>query len=312
MNNIICIAGPTASGKTALAATLAKELNGEVVSCDSMQVYRGMDIGTAKATEEEMRGVPHHMLDVVSPKESYSVGRYVQEAGAWAEDIAQRGKMPVVVGGTGLYMDSLVRGIDFAESPGDDSLRRELEGIGRSRGGEALLDMLKEFDPEAAACIHPNNLKRIIRAIEIYRLTGKTITRHDEESRLRPDAFEAVRIVLSFEDREKLYERIDRRVDIMMERGLLEEVRALLEGGLSRESTAMAAIGYKELAEYLDGECSLEDAVQRIKQGSRRYAKRQLTWFRRYGDAKWIYVDKCRDFEEVRQIATDFIRDKMR
>ena len=172
--------------------------------------------------------------------------------------------------------------------------------------------MLKEFDPEAAACIHPNNLKRIIRAIEIYRLTGKTITRHDEESRLRPDAFEAVRIVLSFEDREKLYERIDRRVDIMMERGLLEEVRALLEGGLSRESTAMAAIGYKELAEYLDGECSLEDAVQRIKQGSRRYAKRQLTWFRRYGDAKWIYVDKCRDFEEVRQIATDFIRDKMR
>ena len=309
---LICITGPTATGKTRLGVDLSLELNGEVISCDSMQVYRGMDIGTAKATEEEMRGVPHHMLDVVSPKESYSVGRYVQEAGAWAEDIAQRGKMPVVVGGTGLYMDSLVRGIDFAESPGDDSLRRELEGIGRSRGGEALLDMLKEFDPEAAACIHPNNLKRIIRAIEIYRLTGKTITRHDEESRLRPDAFEAVRIVLSFEDREKLYERIDRRVDIMMERGLLEEVRALLEGGLSRESTAMAAIGYKELAEYLDGECSLEDAVQRIKQGSRRYAKRQLTWFRRYGDAKWIYVDKCRDFEEVRQIATDFIRDKMR
>ncbi len=309
---LICITGPTATGKTRLGVDLSLELEGEVISCDSMQVYRGMDIGTAKATEEEMRGVPHHMLDVVSPKESYSVGRYVQEAGAWAEDIAQRGKMPVVVGGTGLYMDSLVRGIDFAESPGDDSLRRELEGIGRSRGGEALLDMLKEFDPEAAACIHPNNLKRIIRAIEIYRLTGKTITRHDEESRLRPDAFEAVRIVLSFEDREKLYERIDRRVDIMMERGLLEEVRALLEGGLSRESTAMAAIGYKELAEYLDGECSLEDAVQRIKQGSRRYAKRQLTWFRRYGDAKWIYVDKCRDFEEVRQIATDFIRDKMR
>lgn len=309
---LICITGPTATGKTRLGVDLSLELEGEVISCDSMQVYRGMDIGTAKATEEEMRGVPHHMLDVVSPKESYSVGRYVQEAGAWAEDIARRGKMPVVVGGTGLYMDSLVRGIDFAESPGDDSLRRELEGIGRSRGGEALLDMLKEFDPEAAACIHPNNLKRIIRAIEIYRLTGKTITRHDEESRLRPDAFEAVRIVLSFEDREKLYERIDRRVDIMMERGLLEEVRALLEGGLSRESTAMAAIGYKELAEYLDGECSLEDAVQRIKQGSRRYAKRQLTWFRRYGDAKWIYVDKCRDFEEVRQIATDFIRDKMR
>ncbi len=309
---LICITGPTATGKTRLGVDLSLELEGEVISCDSMQVYRGMDIGTAKATEEEMRGVPHHMLDVVSPKESYSVGRYVQEAGAWAEDIAQRGKMPIVVGGTGLYMDSLVRGIDFAESPGDDSLRRELEEIGRSRGGEALLDMLREFDPEAAARIHPNNLKRIIRAIEIYRLTGKTITQHDEESRLRPDAFEAVRIVLSFEDREKLYERIDRRVDVMMERGLLEEVRALLEGGLSRESTAMAAIGYKELAEYLDGECSLEDAVQRIKQGSRRYAKRQLTWFRRYGDAKWIYVDKCRDFEEVRQIATDFIRDKMR
>ena len=309
---LICITGPTATGKTRLGVDLSLELEGEVISCDSMQVYRGMDIGTAKATEEEMRGVPHHMLDVVSPKESYSVGRYVQEAGAWAEDIAQRGKMPIVVGGTGLYLDSLVRGIDFAESPGDDSLRRELEEIGRSRGGEALLDMLREFDPEAAARIHPNNLKRIIRAIEIYRLTGKTITRHDEESRLRPDAFEAVRIVLSFEDREKLYERIDRRVDVMMERGLLEEVRALLEGGLSRESTAMAAIGYKELAEYLDGECSLEDAVQRIKQGSRRYAKRQLTWFRRYGDAKWIYVDKCRDFEEVRQIATDFIRDKMR
>ena len=309
---LICITGPTATGKTRLGVDLSLELNGEVISCDSMQVYRGMDIGTAKATEEEMRGVPHHMLDVVSPEESYSVGRYVQEAGACAEDIARRGKMPIVVGGTGLYMDSLVRGIDFAESPGDDSLRRELEGIGRSRGGEALLDMLREFDPEAAARIHPNNLKRIIRAIEIYRLTGKTITRHDEESRLRPDAFEAVRIVLSFEDREKLYERIDRRVDVMMERGLLEEVRALLEGGLSRESTAMAAIGYKELAEYLDGECGLEDAVQRIKQGSRRYAKRQLTWFRRCGDAKWIYVDKCRDFDEVRQIATDFIRDKMR
>lgn len=309
---LICITGPTATGKTRLGVDLSLELNGEVISCDSMQVYRGMDIGTAKATEEEMRGVPHHMLDVVSPEESYSVGRYVQEAGACAEDIARRGKMPIVVGGTGLYMDSLVRGIDFAESPGDDSLRRELEGIGRSRGGEALLDMLREFDPEAAARIHPNNLKRIIRAIEIYRLTGKTITRHDEESRLRPDAFEVVRIVLSFEDREKLYERIDRRVDVMMERGLLEEVRTLLESGLFRESTAMAAIGYKELAEHLDGECSLEDAVQRIKQGSRRYAKRQLTWFRRCGDAKWIYVDKCRDFDEVRQIATDFIRDKMR
>lgn len=309
---LICIAGPTATGKTRLGVELGRELKGEVVSCDSMQIYKGMDIGTAKPSPEEPKGVPHHMLDVASPYENYSVGRYVAEAQRCVHEIVSRGMTPIVVGGTGLYMDSLVRGESFAAAPEDDNLRNELEELVKTQGKESLLEILREFDAEAAERIHPNNVKRIIRAIEIYRLTGETITEHDMESKLHSDAFDAVRIVLSFEDREKLYERINKRVDIMLERGLLEEVKGLLEQGVPRDCTAMAAIGYKELVEHIEGKCSLEEAVKKIKQNSRRYAKRQLTWFRRYENAKWIYVDKCGDFGEVRQIATDFIKERVR
>ena len=285
--NMICICGPTASGKTGLAVALAKRLDGEVVSCDSMQIYRGMDIGTAKPTLEEMQGIPHHLLDVASPSEDFSVSRYVELADKAVQDIFSRGKTVIVAGGTGLYMDSLIQGRAFAPFP-ETGKRAALEREAEQQGIEALLERLEQVDPEAAKRLHPSDKKRIIRALEVYEETGKTITQHNEETRLLPPKYRPVWLGLSFEPRQLLYDRIDLRVDQMIGQGLVEEVRRLLESGISPRATAMQAIGYKEIAAALRGECDLDTAVEQIKLGSRRYAKRQLTWFRRNPAIRWL------------------------
>ena len=304
---IIVVAGPTASGKTRLGIELARAFGGEIVSADSMQVYRRMDIGTAKANAEERAAAVHHMLDVAEPWENYSVARYVEEAGSCCDDIISRGKLPILVGGTGLYIDSLISGRDFAENQEDRSLRLELEARYEALGGETLLKELSEFDPERAQKLHPSDMRRIIRAIEVYRLTGMTITEHDELSRRVPPRYEAARIILDYEDRAQLYSRIDRRVDEMEGLGLFEEVESLLSEGISPECTAMQAIGYKEPAMALRGEISRSEAIELIKQSSRRYAKRQLTWFRRSEDALFIRWQSRPDFNEALRLSTDFL-----
>ncbi len=301
------IAGPTASGKTRLGIALARELGGEIVSADSMQVYRGMDVGTAKADAAERAAAVHHMLDVADPAENYSVARYVQEAGAVCDGLLARGVTPIVVGGTGLYIDSLIAGRDFAENEGDNALRRELEREFDALGGEALLRRLAQFDPERASRLTPGDKRRIVRAIEIYRLSGVTATEHDEETRRRPPRYEAARIVLGYRDRADLYARIDRRVTHMAGAGLFEEVEGLLENGLSPDCTAMQAIGYKEAVQALRGEISRDEALHLIRQNSRRYAKRQLTWFKRWEDALRILFDREPDFEAARQASTAFL-----
>ena len=283
---IIVVAGPTATGKTALGIALAKEYNGEIVSADSMQVYRRMDIGTAKATKEEQAAARHHMINVAEPWEDYSVARYTEEAAACCEDILSRGKLPILVGGTGLYIDSLLSGRDFApRGDRDEKLREQLTEEYEALGGERMLQKLREIDPERADRLHPADKRRIVRAMEIYRLTGLTATEHDRRTQALPPRFDALRVVLNFTDRARLYERIDRRVDQMAEAGLFRETEALLSEGLSPECTAMQAIGYKEAALAVKGELSREEAAALIKQNSRRYAKRQLTWFNRYEGA---------------------------
>ena len=282
------IVGPTASGKTGLSVALAKKLRGEVISADSMQIYRGMDVGTAKVTPEEMDGVPHHMIDVAEPEENWSVARYVAEASRVCDGLIARGRLPVVVGGTGLYIDSLIAGRDFAENDGDDKLREQLNADYERLGGEAMWEKLRAVDPARASILAPTDRRRIVRALEIRALTGKTITEHDEETRRRPPRYEARRVVLSFADRAALYARIDRRVEQMAGEGLFEEVESLLASGVPADCTAMQAIGYKEAARALRGEISRAEAIALIQQASRRYAKRQLTWFRRAPDALWI------------------------
>ncbi len=305
---LVVVAGPTATGKTRLGILLAQALGGEIVSADSMQVYRRMDIGTAKATAEERAAARHHMLDVAEPWESYSVSRYVEEAARCCDDIFARGKLPILVGGTGLYIDSLLSGRDFAgRSEGDESLREELNARWDAEGGEALLAELRSFDPERAAKLHPSDRRRIVRAIEIYRLTGETISAHDARTRALPPRYEAARIHLDYRSRAALYARIDARVDAMIESGLFEEVAALLAEGVPPDSTAMQAIGYKESAAALRGEISRAEAVELIKLSSRRYAKRQLTWFSRTEDALRLRWDGAPDFEEALRVSTDFL-----
>lgn len=304
---ILIITGPTATGKTRLSVELAKKLGGEVVSADSMQIYRGMDIGTAKVTNDEMQGVAHHMIDVADPMEDYSVSRYVAEATACIEDILSRGHLPIVAGGTNLYIDSLVRGLDFAQTQEDKALRAELNAQYDELGGEAMLSRLGEFDPERAAKLHASDKRRIVRAIEIFTLTGETITEHDRKTQLRPPRFDALKFALTFSDREMLYSRINERVDIMVRQGLFDEVQALLDNGLSPESTAMQAIGYKEPAAYLRGETGRDEAIELIKLSSRRYAKRQLTWLRRDEAVRWIQWGAVPDFDEaLRRVSTEF------
>lgn len=294
MNDLICIAGPTASGKTGLAVALAKALNGEVVSCDSMQIYRGMDVGTAKPTPEEMQGVPHHLLDVADPGEDFSVGRYVRLATEAITDIHSRGRTAIVAGGTGLYLDSLVKGEEFAP-PSREGERKFLEDAAEQKGIEYVYDMLMEADPETAERLHLSDRKRIIRAMEVFLITGLPLSWHIAQSRQRPPRYRPAWLGLNFRDRAKLYARIDARVDQMLAQGLEQEVQRLLNAGVDPQTTAMQAIGYKELASALRGECTVEEAASRIKQASRNYAKRQLTWFRRNDKIRWIYPDETPD-----------------
>ena len=299
-NGVIVITGPTATGKTALGVELSLAVGGEVVSADSMQVYRGMDIGTAKATAEEMRGVRHHMLDVCSPYEAFSVSRWTEMAARCVEDIFSRGKTPVIVGGTGLYIDSLLSGRCFAAAPEDRTLREELCAQYDRMGGESFRALLAELDPQRAAILAPEDRRRLVRAVEVYRLTGKTITQHDEETRALPPRWPSRRYALSFRERETLYARIDARVDKMRAHGLTDEVRRILSGGdFSAESTAMQAIGYKEVVSYLKGELTEDEAYDGIKRSSRRYAKRQLTWLRRDAGLRWLLWDDRPDISRA-------------
>lgn len=304
---LVVITGPTASGKTALGVALARRLGGEVVSADSMQIYRGMDIGTAKPTPEEMQGVPHHMIDIADPTENYSVSRYAAEAAACVDDILARGKLPVVVGGTGLYIDSLIAGRTFADGTADTALRQELSERYDEIGGEGLLGELRKVDPERAAKLHPADKKRIVRAMEVYILTGRTITQHDAETRAVPPRYDAAKIALDFAVRQDLYDRIDRRVDIMVQQGLFDEVRALLAAGVPADCTAMQAIGYKEAVAAVQGKAAPQDAVAAIQLASRRYAKRQLTWLRRDQDLFWLRHEKTPDMDRACRLSTQFL-----
>ena len=290
MNNpkILCVVGPTASGKTDYAVELALKCGGEVVSCDSMQIYKHMDIGTAKPTADEMKGVKHHMIDIIEPNESFSVARFSEMARECIDDILLRGKMPVLCGGTGLYFDSTINNINFIQMDTDEEYRKYLESAAKEFGNEYVYKILKRVDEESAESIHPNNLKRVIRALEIYKTTGKKKSELDKEQLSEP-LYEP-EITGLMRDREVLYDRINKRVDIMMEKGLVEEVSELIKMGIDTEATSMQAIGYKEIIEYLDGKTSLSDAVDKIKRESRRYAKRQLTWFKRNEKIHWINI----------------------
>ena len=309
MNNIICIAGPTASGKTALAATLAKELNGEVVSCDSMQVYKHMDIGTAKPTLGEMQGIPHHMIDVAEPWEDFSVSRYCEMAAPIVDDIVSRGKTAVIAGGTGLYMDALIRGNAFAPFPAT-GVRERLEAQADAEGMEAMLSRLRAVDPDAARRLHLSDRKRILRALEVYLETGETITEHNRKTQAVPPRYSPLWLGLDFARRGELYRRIDLRVSLMLEQGLVEEIRELLADGIPEKATAMQAIGYKEFVDALDGRCTIEEAADQVRQSSRRYAKRQLTWFRRNKAIHWLIRDTGDTGREIlenaRRIVSDF------
>ena len=301
MNNIICIAGPTASGKTALAVELAKEFDGEVVSCDSMQVYRRMDIGTAKPSMEERQGIVHHMLDVAEPDEDFSVSRYCAMASPIVDDIIRRGKTAIIAGGTGLYMDALIKGNDFAPYPATGR-REELEERADREGIEVLMEWLQKIDPEAAARLHLADRKRIIRALEVYLETGETITAHNLKTQAIPPKYTPVWLGLDFAERSELYRRIDLRVDIMLEMGLIDEINSLLSQGVPPKCTAMQAIGYKEFVSALEGQGTIAEAAALVQQSSRRYAKRQLTWFRRNPNMNWLIRDREEILSKARRL----------
>ena len=306
MPNIICIAGPTASGKTALAVELAKQLHGEVVSCDSMQVYKYMDIGTAKPTSEEMQGIPHHMLSVAEPWEEFSVSRYCDMATPIVEDILARGKTAIIAGGTGLYMDSLIRGNDFAPFP-STGMREKLEAQADAEGMDAMRALLEGIDPEAAARIHDR--KRLIRALEVYYETGETITEHNRKTQAIPPKFQAIWLGLDFTDRLELYRRIDLRVEQMLQQGLVEEIQKLLAMGIPETCTAMQAIGYKEFLSALHGDGDITAAAAQVQQSSRHYAKRQLTWFRRNEKMHWLRREAGQSAEEFLAMARQVLNE---
>lgn len=305
-NKIIAVAGPTASGKTALSVKIAKELGGEIVSCDSMQIYKGMDIGTAKPSLEERCGVPHHMIDIISPDEKYNVVSYKRDAEAAIDDILKRGRVPVLAGGTGLYMDSVLSNTAFSENSSFSVARERLEKLFEEKGREYIFEMLEKIDPEAAEKIHPNNTRRVIRALEIYETTGKTLTQANIESK-RPEKYESLVIGLMW-DRETLYERINERVERMMAEGLLKEVETLRKKGMKAEYTSMQAIGYKELFEYFEGNCTLEEAKEKIKQESRRYAKRQMTWLKRNKKINWLILQKDYNLNKIYEQSLTLIK----
>ncbi len=304
---LVLVCGPTASGKTRLGIELCRALDGEVVSADSMQIYRGMDIGTAKPTQAEQSGIRHHMLSVADPDENYSVARYVREATACVEDIFARGKQPVIVGGTGLYMEALCRGQDFAASAADTGVRARLQAEAAQDGLPALMQRLSLLDPQSAARLHPNDEKRIIRALEVFYETGRPLSAHQSESRAAPPRYERLVIGLDFAERADLRSRIDARVDEMVAAGLVEEVRALMALGVPREATAMQAIGYKELLDALEHDAPLDAAMEEIKLRSRQYAKRQRSFFRRWKDIRWQIWDKVPDFNDALQNSISYL-----
>lgn len=293
---VVAVIGPTASGKSDLAVEICRRFGGEVVSADSMQIYKGMDIATAKPTDDEKKNIPHHMMDFLDNTEDYSVALYQQAAGECISDIYSRGKLPVVCGGTGLYVDTLLNNVKLSEDSYDSELRSSLLKRAELEGADKLLEEVGEFDPEYAEKLHPNNVKRIVRALEVYKSTGTTMTEQIELSK-RQSPYDACFIGLDAEDRQFLYDRIDRRVDIMLERGLENEARDYLSS--MNGSTSAQAIGYKELQTYFDGEISLDEAVENLKRATRRYAKRQLTWFRRNERINWLFIDKYQNREDM-------------
>ena len=310
MATVLCVVGPTATGKTKMGVALAKRFNGEVISVDSMQIYRGMAVGTAAPTAEEMEGIPHHMVAVADPAENWSAARYVQAADACVRDILRRGKLPVLVGGTGLYLDALIRGTDFAAGSQGTEIRQELQRRAQAEGIEPLLEELRRIDPIAAEKLHLRDEKRIIRALEVWRETGQTITEHDAQERQRPPQYDALYIGLDFIDRQDLRDRIDRRVDAMVEQGLLAEVKLLLDSGLPRDATALQAIGYKQFLAAAEGNATPEEAIEEVKLRSRQYAKRQLTWLRRNPDIFWIRWERQPNFPEGLQKATEYLHSR--
>ncbi len=306
LNNVIVILGPTASGKTKLSIELAKDIHGEIVSADSMQVYKYMDVGTAKPDEEEKQGIKHYLIDEITPDREFSVAGFQQLAIKYIDDIINRGKVPIVSGGTGLYIDSLIYNIGFGDTICDWELREKLKNEALEKGNEYLHNKLKEIDPEAAEKIHMNNVKRVIRAIEVYTYTQKPISMHQEESRKNPSKYSFMIFGLRM-DREKLYERINQRVDLMMEKGLVQEVKKLIEMGYDKSIIAMQGIGYKEILSYLRGEITLDEAVYVLKRDTRHYAKRQLTWFNRMKDVSWIDIDQNSNLNEIIKNIKDVI-----
>ncbi len=306
-NRVICVVGPTATGKTKMGVALAKRFGGEVVSVDSMQIYRGMTIGTAAPTAEEMDGVRHHMVAIADPAESWSVARFTEQADLCIGDILRRGKCPVLVGGTGLYLDSILSGRTFAPGHSGGEIRKSLQAELAREGIESLYRQLREIDPETAARLPIRDEKRILRALEVYRETGETITAHDARTRLQPPKYRAYTIGLTFRDRADLYARIDRRVDDMVESGLLREVESLLQSGLPETATALQAIGYKQFLSVYRGDTPVSEAVAEVKLRSRQYAKRQLTWLRRKDDIHWLLWEKDPDFPAGLQNATEYL-----
>ena len=304
---ILCVVGPTACGKTKMGVLLARRFNGEVVSVDSMQIYRGMTIGTAAPTADETDGVPHHMVAIADPGESWSVARFVEEADRCIQDILARGKLPVLVGGTGLYLDAIIAGRTFAPGQSGGAVRLELERRLAAEGIAPLLQELGAVDPEAAQRLHPSDEKRILRALEVWLETGKTITEHNKETQSIPNKYHPIYLGFAFRDREDMKKLIDLRVDRMVEEGLVGEIEALLASGVRADTTALQAIGYKEFLSAMKGERTIEEAVEEVKLRSRQYAKRQLTWLRRNGDIHWFLWEKERDFAAALQNATEIL-----
>lgn len=303
---LIVIGGPTACGKTGFSIKLAKEIGGEIISADSMQVYRYMDIGTAKVTPEEADGVPHYLIDEFDPDEEYNVMLFQQKAKAYMEQIWAKGKVPILVGGTGFYINALLYDNDFTETDNDTSYREECYRLAQEQGSEVLYERLKEIDPEYAAIMHANNVKRVTRALEYHYLTGQKFSEHNAEQKEKETPYDAAVIILSM-DREKLYERIELRIDIMMEQGLLEEVKGLLDKGYTPDLVSMQGIGYKEFIPYFNGECTLEEAVTQLKTNTRRFAKRQLTWFRRQIEGLWVDMSSSTG-EEAMEEVLDYLK----
>lgn len=306
---LIILTGPTAVGKTALSIALAKKINGEMISADSMQVYRGMDVGTAKIMPDEMEGIPHHLIDVLDPKDSFDVVTFQTMAKKALDEIYAKGKIPIVVGGTGFYIQALLYDIDFSENDGDDAYRKELTELLEKNGADYLYEMLRKVDPASCEIIHKNNHKRVIRALEFYHQTGQPISEHNEEQSQRNSPYNFLYFVLN-DDRQKLYDRIELRIDKMVDDGLLDEVKQLKENGCKRGMVSMEGLGYKEILDYLDGKCTLEDALYILKRDTRHFAKRQITWFKREKEVIWLNRPEFQSEEDILNTMIDKMKER--